>query len=168
MDIEKDVNAQSTSYRLVFLQTYSLIRVVLNIALFSLPLLQQLRAGVTCDSLSTMRLRNTTITTSQPIIDGSFGPITDLPPFCRVAGEIRPTTDSQIRFELWLPLKNWNRKFAGMGNVGFAGSVRYGPLSVQLRRGYATGSTDTGHSLAETVGPNLRGKLRARASGTCD
>jgi feruloyl esterase len=39
-----------------------------------------------------------------------------------------------------------------VGNVGFVGSVRYDPLSVQLRRGYATGSTDTGHRLvgAET------------------
>ena len=129
-----------------FLQTYSLVRVVLNIALFSLPLLHQLRAGVTCESLSTMRLLNTTITTSQPITNGSFAQVTDLPPFCRIAGEIRPTTDSQIRFELWLPLKDWNHKFVGVGNVGFAGSVMYPQLSGQLRRGYATGSTDTGHS----------------------
>lgn len=101
---------------MVYLQAHSLIRFVLNIALLSLPLLHPLRAGVKCESLSTIRLFNTTITT-QPIIVGSFGSITDLPPFCRVVGEIRPTTDSQIRFELWLPLKNWNRKFAGMGNV---------------------------------------------------
>jgi feruloyl esterase len=121
------------------------MRIVLNIALLSLLFLYQLRAGVTCESLSTMRLLNTTITTSQPITAGSFGSITDLPPFCRVAGEIRPTTDSQIRFELWLPLENWNRKFAGAGNVGFAGSIWYPRMPVQLRRGYATGSTDTGH-----------------------
>lgn len=130
-----------------------LMRVVLNVALLSVLLLHQLSAAVRCESLSTMRLLNTTITTSQPITDGSFGQITDLPPFCRVAGEIRPTTDSQIRFELWLPLKNWNRKFAGVGNVGFAGYVMYPQLSGQLRRGYATGSTDTGHSLTGE-GPN--------------
>ena len=138
---------------MVYLQAHSLIRFVLNIALLSLALLHPLRAGVKCESLSTIRLFNTTITT-QPIIVGSFGSITDLPPFCRVVGEIRPTTDSQIRFELWLPLKNWNRKFAGMGNVGFAGSVIYTQLSSWLRRGYATGSTDTGHRTSGN-GPNI-------------
>ena len=38
-----------------------------------------------------------------------------------------------------------------MGNIGFAGFVPRPGLSVQLRRGYAAGSTDTGHSLAGTV-----------------
>lgn len=101
-----------------------------------------------------MRLLGTIITTSQPITNGSFGRVTDLPPFCRVVGEIRPISDSQIGFELWLPLKDWNHKFVGVGNVGFAGAVMYPQLSGQLRRGYATASTDTGHSTSRD-GPNI-------------
>jgi feruloyl esterase len=88
------------------------------------------------------------------ITGGSFTPpgdprtITGLPPFCRVAGIIRPSTDSSIRFEVWLPAKGWNRKFQGIGNGGFAGAIAYAPigLSGPLKRGYATASTDTGHS----------------------
>ena len=32
----------------------------------------------------------------------------DLPEFCRVQGEAQPTADSQIGFELWLPVSGWN------------------------------------------------------------
>jgi len=49
---------------------------------------------------------------------GTMGPeITVRVPFCRVAGAIKPTPESDIRFELWLPPRvNWNRKFAGVGS----------------------------------------------------
>ena len=52
---------------------------------------------------------------------GSTNSIGNLPPFCRVAGVIAPTPESQILFEVWLPLDNWNGKFAGVGNGGWAG-----------------------------------------------
>ena len=71
--------------------------------------------------------------------------LTNLPPFCRVTGEIRPTSDSQIAFELWMPLENWNGKFAGVGNGGWAGIISYPALADELRRGYAAVSTNTGH-----------------------
>lgn len=44
-----------------------------------------------------------------------------------------------------MPLETWNGKFAGVGNGGWAGTISYGSLGAQLRRGYATASTDTGH-----------------------
>src|SRR5919198_1134824 len=71
-----------------------------------------------------------------------------LPVFCRVAGSIAPTPDSDIRFEVWMPLANWNGKFAGVGNGGWAGVISYGPLAQQLRRGYAAASTNTGPEAA--------------------
>ena len=104
-----------------------------------------------CESLAAASLPNTTIDQVQAITAGSFTPagaptaITDLPPFCRVAGVIAPANDSHIRFEVWLPLDTWNGKFAGVGNGGFAGSISYRALATQIRRGYASGSTDTGH-----------------------
>jgi feruloyl esterase len=67
-----------------------------------------------CESLAGAELANTTITLAQPVTEGSFTPtgapnaITDLPPFCRVAGVIAPTSESQIRFEVWLPLTGWS------------------------------------------------------------
>ena len=44
-------------------------------------------------------------------------------PFCRVEGVIRPSADSDISFEVWLPPAGaWNGKFSEIGNGGFAGS----------------------------------------------
>jgi feruloyl esterase len=50
---------------------------------------------------------------------GAFTPpyrntIDKLPAFCRAAGVIKPTPDSHIRFEVWMPAFNWNGKFLGV------------------------------------------------------
>ena len=65
-----------------------------------------------------------------------------MPGACRVVGRIQPA----ITFEVWLPLADWNGKFQGVGGGGFAGVISYGAMASALRRGYATASTDTGHS----------------------
>jgi feruloyl esterase len=77
----------------------------------------------------------------------AFGPPIDpsrLPAFCRVAGTILATAESDIRFELWLP-ENWNGKFLQTGNGGAAGAIVYESLVDPLLRGYAVANTDTGH-----------------------
>jgi feruloyl esterase len=104
-----------------------------------------------CESLAGLTLDGTTITLAQPIMDGSFTPtgapnaIANLPPFCRVVGVIKPTSDSNILFEVWMPLNGWTGRFVGVGNGGWAGTVSYAALAGQVRRGNAAGSTDTGH-----------------------
>jgi feruloyl esterase len=107
-----------------------------------------------CEDIVKLQLPVTSVTVAEMITGGSFTPpggtrtITGLPPFCRIAGIIRPSSDSNIRFEVWLPAKDWNRKFQGIGNGGFAGAIAYDPVGLAgpLKRGYATASTDTGHS----------------------
>jgi feruloyl esterase len=69
----------------------------------------------------------------------------NLPVFCRVVGEVKPTKDSDIKFEVWMPTSDWNGKFMGVGNGGWSGEIWYPFMGVALRRGYATASTDTGH-----------------------
>src|SRR5260221_3948586 len=79
---------------------------------------------------------------------GPVGPSTNfaaLPAFCRIAGTIRPTADSDIRFEVWMPLAGWNGKFVGGGNGVWAGSIAYGEMVTPLSRGYATAASDVGH-----------------------
>lgn len=103
-----------------------------------------------CGALAHANLPNTTISVADAIPAGHFvppygQPQDRLPAFCRVAGVIRPTADSYIRFEVWLPLTNWNGKYLGVGNGGFAGSIDYNGMAGNLRRGYATAATDTGH-----------------------
>jgi feruloyl esterase len=71
--------------------------------------------------------------------------------FCRVAATLKPSGDSSIKIEVWLPLQGWNGKLMGAGDFGWAGSIMYGGLLLGLEHGFATVSTDTGHdnSLAQ-------------------
>jgi Tannase and feruloyl esterase len=108
-------------------------------------------AAPTCESLASLALPHTSITAAElhPAGDLSFpggGNQRNLPAFCRVTGSIKPSADSDIRFEVWLPATGWNGKFQGVGNGGFAGSIGFGGLADAVRHNYASASTDTGHS----------------------
>ena len=109
-----------------------------------------------CADLATLAVANTTITTAEIVGAGAFqSPVpafpgfsadfSRLPAFCRVAGSIKPSADSDIRFELWLPEVAWNGRFMQTGNGGAAGSIVYASLADPLSRGYAVANTDTGH-----------------------
>jgi feruloyl esterase len=114
-----------------------------------------LAIAATCESLQSLKLPDTTITLAQPVGAGEFvdnnakgkgkGPgFGNLPAFCRVAMTIRPSSDSDIKVELWLPAA-WNKKFEANGNGGWTGSIAAATLAEGLSRGYATAMTDTGH-----------------------
>src|ERR1700753_1163910 len=104
-----------------------------------------------CSALKQLKLADTTISTAERVTSGSLEgpgiekPLHDLPVFCRVTGVLRPTSDSDIRFEVWLPEQDWNHRYLGVGNGGFAGSIGYQSLAGNLGRGFATAGSDTGH-----------------------
>ncbi|MGI9074335.1 MAG: tannase/feruloyl esterase family alpha/beta hydrolase [Bryobacteraceae bacterium] len=110
-----------------------------------------------CERLTQIALKDTAITLAEDVKAGAFTVtgagaerlqlFKTLPAFCRVAGVIKPSADSNINFEVWLPQSGWNGKFQGVGNGGFAGSINYadGGMAAALSLGYATASTDTGH-----------------------
>ena len=106
-------------------------------------------AGMACESLATLSLPDTTITLAAVVPAGTFDPPGATPPIqvtaCRVSGSIHPTADSDIRFEVWMPVAGWNGKFLSAGEGGYAGTINYGGINGALLRGYAGGSTDTGH-----------------------
>jgi feruloyl esterase len=106
-------------------------------------------AATPCESLKSLSLPNTRIqfaeSTAPTTMLGPGGFRVKTPAFCRVAGIITPSSDSQIHFEVWMPETGWNGKFRGTGNGGFAGSINYSEMAAALRDGYATASTDTGH-----------------------
>jgi feruloyl esterase len=111
-------------------------------------------AQKSCDSLTTLTLANTTITSATSVAAGAFkppagpgqpAPTDPLPAFCRVAATAKPTADSEIRFEVWLPASGWNGKFEQVGNGGFAGVIPLASMAVPLLGGYATAGTDDGH-----------------------
>ena len=122
----------------------------------SLSLFASSAFGASCDSMKALTLKDTTITMAQVIPAGQFSlpsgeaprgpnPYKELPDFCRVAASIKPTSDSDIKIEVWLPANGWNGKFQGVGNGGWAGVISYSALAEAVRGGYASASTDTGH-----------------------
>jgi len=116
-------------------------------------------AGRSCESLRSQALPNTTVSLAESVAAGSFvppavaggrgasqgEPFRNLPAFCRVAATLKPTSDSDIKMEVWLPASGWNGKFQAVGNGGWGGVISYAAMGEALRRGYATSSTDTGH-----------------------
>jgi feruloyl esterase len=101
-----------------------------------------------CNSLSKLPA----ITFAAPVDSGAFTPpeststLSRLPPFCRITATLRPTSDSDIHTEIWLPTANWNGKFLAVGSGGWGGSFAYANMAEALRQGYATSATDDGHS----------------------
>ena len=113
-------------------------------------------AASTCSQLaSNFHRPNTTITTAQTVPAGTFTApdgetFAGLPQFCRVAGFTTPTSDSHIRFEVWVPESGWNLKYIQEGCGGFCGSITYSNMAEPLRRGYAVAATDDGHQAGGT------------------
>jgi len=109
-----------------------------------------------CDAVAALALKDTSITAAQLVPAGHFSapgqtagrggnPYADLSEFCRVAATLKPTSDSDIKVEVWLPAKGWNGKFQAVGNGGWAGVISYSAMADAVRAGYASASTDTGH-----------------------
>lgn len=109
-----------------------------------------------CATLNHLQIEDTNITLAEAVTSGVLEiadasvPLRDLPAFCRIAGELRPTSDSRIRFEVWLPAQGWNGRMLGSGNGGFAGSIGYQHLAGYLKRGFAVAGTDAGHKAEAT------------------
>lgn len=78
------------------------------------------------------------------IMSGSLK-IETIRPFLRLKVECKPSDDSLIYFELWLP-DEWNGLFVGTGNGGMAGSINLLNMSRFLPHGYAVANTDMGTS----------------------
>ena len=127
-------------------------------------------AQTPCEKLKSLSLPDTTVTAVETVPAGPYqgpppigrgpGPGADgpqaarrgpaapplmLPAYCRVAATLKPSADSDIKMEAWLPIETWNGKFEMVGGGGWAGIISFGAMAGALREGYATASTDTGH-----------------------
>jgi feruloyl esterase len=121
---------------------------IVLVAIFAPAALQ----AQSCESLSKPVSPTVSITFAKTIDTGTFTPtgstmtFPHLPAFCRVAANLKPTSDSDIRTEIWLPISGWNGKFLAVGSGGWGGSIAYDGMADALRRGYATSATDDGHT----------------------
>jgi feruloyl esterase len=110
--------------------------------------------AASCDGVQSLNLANTTITMAASVPPGGFTPqggrgadaFKNLPAFCRIAATLKPTSDSDIKIEVWMPESGWNGKLQSVGNGAWAGTIGYPAMGTALAAGYATASTDTGHT----------------------
>ncbi len=115
-----------------------------------------------CERLKSVSLTGVTFTVVESVAAGPYEPPSTagraadkqgkgrpapqiLPAFCRIAATLKPSSDSDIKMEVWMPIENWNGKFQMVGNGGWAGIISFPAMAAALREGYATASTDTGH-----------------------
>src|SRR5882672_5101848 len=86
------------------------------------PVEADLRVRLDCDHVAaTLKLPDATVTAARLVPAGSFTPpatgaetprpVAGLPAFCRVELAIKPSSDSDIRSEVWMPVSGWNGKF---------------------------------------------------------
>ena len=85
-------------------------------------------SAATCESLKLLSPEDTSIALAQTVPAGQFSvPATGrgaaqqnaafkkLPAFCRIAATLKPSSDSDIKIEVWLPMSNWNGKYQAVG-----------------------------------------------------
>ena len=91
----------------------------------------------------------TTITAAEAV-----GATTTTPAYCRVDGRVA-VPGNEVNVRIGLP-QNWNGKFYFSGVGGLGG--RLGSLDKGLARGYASATTDTGHSADDPAWGSSRAK----------
>jgi feruloyl esterase len=113
-------------------------------------------AGATCEGLANLAFPGATITAAESVPAGTYhapdGEVfTNMPAFCRVAATLTPTSDSDIKVEVWMPNSGWNGQYVGQGNSNIGGLISYSSLAAALQLfGLAAASTDMGTSPAAT------------------
>ena len=128
--------------------------------LFALAFSNQ-AAAKDCSELAGLALEIGRVTSAELIGAGAFeqpaspfapppgvgaSPYDGLGEFCRVQATLTPTSDSDIKVEVWMPAEGWNGKFVGIGNGVWGGQLSYSQLVDPLSRGFAVATTDTGHT----------------------
>jgi hypothetical protein len=124
------------------------------------------RSSDKCAQLTHLRLPSASITTAKTYAAGTFvGPpqnftgadlsafYSKLPAFCRVIVDAKPSADSVIKIEIWMPVDEWNGRLQGLGNGGFAGFIDTHDLGAAMAKGYAATATDTGHTASPNDNP---------------
>ena len=117
-------------------------------------------AASLCTNLAGFSMPETKITLARSYRAGDVvSGVTKAPVgLCRVTGTSKPSSDSNINFEVWIPTKGrWNGKYEQIGNGGFAGTIWVSYIADAVSRGYAAAATDDGTSGPPVGAPNFIG-----------
>jgi feruloyl esterase len=111
-------------------------------------------AALNCASLTTVTPDASTITSAAIVTPpATIGGAVVTVPLCRVQGVARPSFDSEIKFEVWLPptAADWTGRMKVNGTGGYAGATPYGNLARDIGDGFVTAGSNMGHDGGESA-----------------
>ena len=111
-------------------------------------------AAYSCADLATVTTADSTVTASTPVAAGAvIGGSAVTVPMCRVQGTARPSFDSEIKFEVWLPptAADWTGRMKVNGTGGYAGATPYARLAQDIGDGFVTAGSNMGHDGGESA-----------------
>ena len=111
-------------------------------------------AAYSCADLATVTTIDSIVTSSTPvpagaIVSGIVVPVA----MCRVQGTARPSSDSEIKWEVWLPntAAEWTGRMKVNGTGGYAGATPYPRLAQDIGDGFVTAGSNMGHDGGEAA-----------------
>jgi feruloyl esterase len=110
-------------------------------------------AALSCAQLTSVTPEASTITSAAPAGPGTVAGVNTTVQFCRVQGTARPSQDSEIKFEVWLPATAaaWTGRFKQNGTGGYAGATPYARLAQDIGDGFITAGSNMGHDGGENA-----------------
>lgn len=111
-------------------------------------------AALQCEQLASLTPEASTITSAALAGPGTVAGVNTTVQFCRVQGVARPSQDSEIKFEVWLPATAaaWTKgRFKQNGTGGFSGGTPYSRLAQDVGDGYVTAGSNMGHDGGENA-----------------
>lgn len=110
-------------------------------------------APVACEGLTRVVSDASTITSAVTVVsETTIGGVNVGTRFCRVQGVAKPSSDSEIKFEVWLPATEaaWTGRFKLNGTGGYAGAIPYARLAQDIGDGMVTAGSNMGHDGGES------------------
>ena len=112
------------------------------------------QAALSCASLTSVTPEASTITAATLVTPpATINNVAVTVPFCRVQGVAKPSFDSEIKFEVWLPptAANWTGRMKVNGTGGYAGATPYARLAQDIGDGFITAGSNMGHDGGEAA-----------------
>jgi feruloyl esterase len=101
-----------------------------------------------CGSLAAVTTADATMTAATIVPAGAVVSGQTLSvPMCRVEGVAQPSSDSEIKFEVWLPETSaaWTGRLKVNGTGGYAGAIPFARLAQDVGDGFVTAGSNMGH-----------------------
>ena len=106
-----------------------------------------------CAGLATLTPGDSTVTSAALVAAGTVISNQTVPVnFCRVQGVARPSDDSEIKWEVWLPegAAGWTGRMKVNGTGGYSGATPYNRLAQDIGDGFVTAGSNMGHDGGES------------------